>query len=66
VPPNDPLALAQKIRQVVTDPSRMARMSARNLKKAREYSPDALALRREHFYQHVRSRTEGWLKAKGI
>jgi glycosyltransferase involved in cell wall biosynthesis len=66
VPPNDPLALAQKIRQVVTDPFRMARMSARNLKKAREYSPDLLARRREHFYQHVRGRTEGWLKAKGI
>ena len=66
VPPNDPLALAQKIREVVTDPSRMARMSARNLKKAREYSPDLLALRRELFYQHVRGRTEGWLKAKGI
>lgn len=66
VPPNDPRRLARTIRNVVTDHARMARMSARNLEKAREYSPERLARRRGHFYEHVRIRTQEWLKAKGV
>ncbi len=66
VPPNDARALARKIRDVVTDPARMARMSARNLDKAREYAPDALVQRRELFYRHVKAQTETWLKTKHI
>jgi glycosyltransferase involved in cell wall biosynthesis len=64
VPPGDALALARKIREVITDPVRMARMSARNLAKAREYSDSALTSRREAFYQHLRARTEAWLERK--
>src|SRR5207253_6445170 len=37
VPPGDASALTQKIHDVLGDPQRMARMSARNLEKAREY-----------------------------
>ena len=46
VPPGDAAELARKIREVVGDPGRMARMSARNLEKAREYREDALRERR--------------------
>ena len=62
VPPNDASALARKIREVLADPSRLARMSVRNLAKAREYSLDVLTRRRERFYEHVRAQTEAWLK----
>jgi glycosyltransferase involved in cell wall biosynthesis len=62
VPPNDASALARKIREVLADPSRLVRMSARNLAKAREYSLDVLTRRRERFYEHVKAQTEAWLK----
>jgi glycosyltransferase involved in cell wall biosynthesis len=62
VPPNDASALARKIREVLADPSRLVRMSARNLAKAREYSLDVLTRRRERFYEHVNAQTEAWLK----
>jgi glycosyltransferase involved in cell wall biosynthesis len=65
VPPNDARRLAHTIRSVVTDHARLARMSARNLEKAREYAPERLARRRGHFYEHVRVRTQEWLKVKG-
>lgn len=65
VPPDDVGRLAHAIRNVVTDHARMARMSERNLEKAREYAPERLARRRGHFYEHVRIRTQEWLKAKG-
>jgi glycosyltransferase involved in cell wall biosynthesis len=60
VPPNDVPALARKIRETTADPARMARMSARNLARAREYCPEALCQRREAFYQSVREQTEAW------
>jgi glycosyltransferase involved in cell wall biosynthesis len=65
VPPDDARGLARALRSVVTDHARMARMSARNLEKAREYAPERLARRRGHFYEHVRIRTQEWLKVKG-
>lgn len=58
VPPGDAPALARKIREMVSDPARMARMSERNLAKAREYREEALAGRRRAFYRHVREMTE--------
>jgi glycosyltransferase involved in cell wall biosynthesis len=62
LPPNDASALARKIREVLADPSRLVRMSARNLAKAREYSLEVLTRRRERFYEYVRAHTEAWLK----
>jgi glycosyltransferase involved in cell wall biosynthesis len=61
VPPSDVTALAGKIREVVIDTERMARMSARNLNKAREYSEEILRERRNSFYRCVREKTEEWL-----
>jgi glycosyltransferase involved in cell wall biosynthesis len=62
VPPNDASALARRIREVVGDPSRMVRMSARNLEKAREYRYDVLSERRRVFYENVKRATAAWLK----
>ena len=64
IPPGDVEALARKIREVVTDPDRMARMSARNLKKATEYIDEVLSGQRNEFYRYVRDMTEAWLKEK--
>lgn len=62
VSPGDVTALANKIREVVTDPQRMVRMSARNLEKAKEYTKTALRGQRLAFYRYVREQTEVWLK----
>jgi glycosyltransferase involved in cell wall biosynthesis len=65
VSPGDMVALACKIRQVLTDPKRMAHMSARNLEKAKEHSDEVLRERRTAFYHYVRERTEVWIKSRG-
>jgi glycosyltransferase involved in cell wall biosynthesis len=65
VPPGDVSALARRIREVVTNPERMARMSARNLEKAKEYREKVLRERWTAFYRHVRERTEAWLETSG-
>lgn len=64
VPPGDVAALANKIHEVVTDPERMACMSARNLEKAKEYTEEVLHEQRRAFYCYVRETTEAWLKAQ--
>ncbi len=64
VPPGDAAALARKIREIVTDPGRLARMSARNLEKARGYRNEALADRRRAFYRHVRRLTEAAVEGR--
>ncbi len=61
VPPGDADALADKIREILTDPARMAVLSARNLDVARAYHEDILKARRDAYYQHIRSITEAWL-----
>lgn len=57
VPPNDADALATKIRDVVTEPGRMAAMSARNLARAHEYRDEVLDRRRVEFYRVVHDAT---------
>ena len=64
VPPGDTAALARKIREVVTDPARMACMSARNLERAKAYRNEVLHDRRVEFFQYVRETTETWLKRR--
>jgi glycosyltransferase involved in cell wall biosynthesis len=64
VPPGDALALARKISEVLNDPERRAKMSARNLATAREYHEEALRPRRVTFYEHVRKGTEEWLRTR--
>jgi glycosyltransferase involved in cell wall biosynthesis len=58
VPPGDPAALARKVREVLGDRQRMARMSARNLAKADAYREDVLRKRRVEFYQYLKDVTE--------
>jgi len=64
-PPGGAKALARKIREVVTNPARMAQMSARNLEKAQEYREEVLRGRRLAFYRFVRQQTEAWVQAMG-
>ncbi|MDQ6908443.1 MAG: glycosyltransferase family 4 protein [Chloroflexota bacterium] len=65
VSPGDVAALAKTIRAVVTDPERMAQMSARNLARARDYQEDELRARRTRFYRALRERTEAWREHEG-
>ncbi len=65
-PPGDAAALAATIRAVVTDPARMARMSARNLARARDYGEDELRARRTAFYRALRERTEAWAGCEDV
>lgn len=64
VPPNDVGALARTMRQMLSDPQRMAQASARNLAKAQEYNEDLLRERRITFYRYVRERTDMWLRTR--
>jgi glycosyltransferase involved in cell wall biosynthesis len=63
---NDVDALTVKIREVVADPARMARMSERNLTKAREYSDDLLRAKREAFWRRLKQRTTDWLGVRNM
>jgi glycosyltransferase involved in cell wall biosynthesis len=65
VPPGDVDALAAKIREIVTDPARLAAMSARNLRRARDYHEEILRERRSACYHALRERTEAWLRGPG-
>ena len=60
----DVAALADKIREVVTDSERMVRMSLRNLEKAKNYHNEVLRERRNLCYRHLRQKTELWLKSQ--
>lgn len=60
---NDPAALVRKILEVVKEPGRMVRMSARNLETSREYRDEILSGVRGRFYRGLRDRTEAWLRA---
>lgn len=64
VPPGDVRALAAKIMEVIKDPERMTKMSARNLEKAREYREDVLQKEREAFYSLVKEKTEEWIRMR--
>jgi glycosyltransferase involved in cell wall biosynthesis len=58
-PPDDPATLAQRIRALLHDPSRMAAASAANLARARDFHAETLADRRDAFYRAVRDTTAG-------
>lgn len=61
VPPGDAAALAAKLTEVLQEPDRLSRMSARNLEKAREYREATTGAGRAVFYRHVQKGTEQWL-----
>ncbi len=60
VPVNDAWTLAKKIREIVSDPERMARMSRRNASVVLAYRSDLLRPRRAALYNHVRALTSAW------
>ena len=60
VPPDSPLPLARKLRDIITSPGRLDAMSFRNLAKARSYADDVLRPRREAFYGRLREETQAW------
>ena len=66
VPPGDAVALAHKIQEVLGSIERMARMSARNLEKSREYRESLLRERRSSFYRHVLERTIEWAESRKL
>ena len=66
VAPNHVAALADKIQEVITNPERMNRMSARNLEKAKFYGEEILRERRNAFYRSVQERTKAWLKTSKL
>ncbi len=64
VPPGNVAALARAIHQMVSDPERMARASARNLERARSFVESKLRDQRRDFFHYVRTQTEAWLTAR--
>jgi glycosyltransferase involved in cell wall biosynthesis len=64
VPAGNVQTLAQKIREVLSNPERMNIMAARNLKKANEYREEILCERRIMFYRVLMEKTELWLSAE--
>jgi glycosyltransferase involved in cell wall biosynthesis len=61
---DDAPGLTKKIHEVLADPARMRRMSARNLQKARAYA-EGPGERRLAFYCEIKLRTQAWLQANG-
>ncbi len=61
VPPGNRVALAAKLRALLNDPERRARMSARNLSAARPYREEVLRQERVAFLRYLRKQTETWV-----
>jgi glycosyltransferase involved in cell wall biosynthesis len=59
VPAGDADALARKILEVAGAPQRLKQMAARNLEKAKQFSPELLREARPAFLRHVRLRSGG-------
>jgi glycosyltransferase involved in cell wall biosynthesis len=64
VAPGDVAGLSDKMREVLGDPQRQARMSRRNLETARMYRAERLAEIRCDFYRTIRDRTAAWLASR--
>jgi glycosyltransferase involved in cell wall biosynthesis len=60
VPPGNVEALAEKVSEVLHSRERLARMAARNLKRAGDFHANVLRARRRAFYEVVRDRTRAW------
>lgn len=60
VPPGNAVALAARISEVLREPDRLERMSARNLDTARRYRDTVVRERRLVFYTQLRQVTEAW------
>jgi glycosyltransferase involved in cell wall biosynthesis len=58
VSPNDPVALADKLHELDSDPSRLVALSAQNLQKSKQYCASVLGPRRTDFYRRLRQAAE--------
>jgi glycosyltransferase involved in cell wall biosynthesis len=58
VPPDDPVALASAIKELLSDPEAMASESARNLTRSLAFSAARLSARRDAFYRTVRAESQ--------
>jgi glycosyltransferase involved in cell wall biosynthesis len=58
----DAVALADKIGEVISDPTRMTRMAAENLDRAAAFRTAMLQQQRVGFYRRLRAVTEAWLR----
>jgi glycosyltransferase involved in cell wall biosynthesis len=66
VAPNDAASLSHRIIEVLDDPERRVKMSARNVVIAQEYGCDILRQRRIAFYEALRAQTAAWMNAQSI
>lgn len=57
LPADNVPALATKLTELANQPDRLATMSARNFRKARDYGDEILRERRDQFYERLRSLT---------
>jgi glycosyltransferase involved in cell wall biosynthesis len=64
VPPGDVEALSNLLIEISKDPARLARLSSRNLGKAREYAEPLLEARRQKLYDVLRRETDRWSSAR--
>lgn len=53
IPPNDAVALADKLCEMFTNIEFSNKQASRNLEKAKEYSEDVLSIRRNAFYRYL-------------
>jgi glycosyltransferase involved in cell wall biosynthesis len=60
IDPGDANGLADKIKEVLTNPRRLSEMSERNLRQSYEYAPELLDQRRGEFYRFLRKATAQW------
>lgn len=66
VPPGDADALARKICEVAADAPRQARMSRRNLQKAKPFEYKTLLEQELAFCRYLKNCTEVWLRREGV
>jgi glycosyltransferase involved in cell wall biosynthesis len=64
VPAGNARALADKLREVLTNPERLVRMSSRNVSNVERFKAATLRQKRLQFYQEVRLKTEAWQRQR--
>jgi glycosyltransferase involved in cell wall biosynthesis len=64
--PGDPNSLADKILEVIGDPARMTRMSARNLAAAWEYREEEVKARHKEYYLKIRHLSAERISESGL
>ncbi len=63
-PSGDACALAQKVKDILSEPGRLAAMSERNFRLARQYSVALMQEKRIVFLRELRARTAHWIGSR--